>query len=173
MAETKTTRLGHSILGTCGLDPDDSYHRADLILKTYRKVVWSVKCHLDDLNHQILEKGEQDYSAGLCYLSEFAPNTVKEDFVSKVCCVMETRQLMEVVEQAILFVREYPEHGALYYDILYKTYLVKYPYSEAELLEDLQMSRNTYFRRKKEAEYVFAIALFGYTLPPLISAFGK
>ena len=50
---------------------------------------------------------------------------------------------------------------------MYKFYLSKFKYSEADMLEALNLERSTYYDRKKEAILVFGLALWGTVLPKL------
>lgn len=153
------------------LDPEDSYHRADLILKKYRNIVWAAEGRMEDYQMRAFAYGEHDYAVGLRYLADFAPEADGEQFVSKVAGVMETAELINMVDRALQRVREYPRHGELYFDILNKKYIVRYPYTEDELLDSMGLTRTTLFRHRKEAVYLFALCLFGIAIPELLSQF--
>lgn len=62
-------------------------------------------------------------------------------------------------------VDEYYNNGRLYYEILSKSYLTAFRYTESELLEILNLERSTFYDRKKEAVMLLGIALWGYAIP--------
>ena len=60
----------------------------------------------------------------------------------------------------MLKIREYPDKGALYCEIISKAYLNRFKYKESEMLEVLNMERSTYYDRKKEAILLFTMGYF-------------
>ena len=48
---------------------------------------------------------------------------------------------------------DYPNNGNLYHEILSKSYLTAFRYTERELLELLNMERSTFYDRKKRGGY--------------------
>ena len=75
--------------------------------------------------------------------------------------------MIELVDTAMIQVKEFPDCGERYFEILSKYYLSKFKYCESELLEVLQLERSSYYDRKKEAILVFGLALWGTVLPKL------
>ena len=59
----------------------------------------------------------------------------------------------------------YHNNGKLYHEILSKSYLTAFRYTESELLEILGIERSTFYDRKKEAIMLLGIALWGYAIP--------
>ena len=74
---------------------------------------------------------------------------------------------IELVDMAMLKIREYPDKGALYCEIISKAYLNRFKYRESEMLEVLNMERSTYYDRKKEAILLFGLSLWGTAIPKL------
>jgi hypothetical protein len=75
--------------------------------------------------------------------------------------------MVELVDTAMLKVRDFPYNGELYFEILSKCYLNRFKYTETELLELLQLERSSYYDRKKEAIMVFGLAMWGGAIPQL------
>ena len=46
-------------------------------------------------------------------------------------------------------------------------YLGKFQYTEAEMMEELNLERSSYYRRKKEAVIVFGLAIWGGSIDDL------
>ena len=148
-----------------GIDPDRAFHKAKLLLKVYRDVVWSVEEHIDSINNWGYEMGSKDLKKGLDFLSDFAPDIDKEKFETEVSCVFESQIFIELIDKALLKVKEYPDNGDLYFDILYKQYILKYKYTEKEILDVLTMERSVFYNRKSEAMNLFGVALWGCAIP--------
>lgn len=163
--ESATIRRCHSQLSALGLDSDAVFHRSKLILKIYRDVVWVLSERVEELQEYAWDLGKQDIDTGLCYLENFAPDIDLQDFEEKVCCVVESRMFVEIIDRALLRLRKYPDRGELYYEILTKQFIYRFNSTEKEMLEELNMERSVFYDRKKEAIYIFSVCLFGYAIP--------
>lgn len=162
--ESATIRKCHSRLSSLGLDSTVAFHKSKLILKIYRDVVWVLSERAQELQEYAWELGDQDLSTGLCYLENFAPNIDLQDFEEKVCCVIQSQMLVDVINRALLRLKRYPDRGELYYEILSKQFIYRFNSTEKELLDELNMERSVFYDRKKEAIYLFSICLFGYVI---------
>ena len=91
----------------------------------------------------------------MIYLENFAPDEARERFEERIRSLFETKWIIELVDMAMLKIREYPDKGALYCEIISKAYLNRFKYKESEMLEVLNMERSTYYDRKKEAILLF------------------
>lgn len=160
-----TIQKCQSQLTALGLDSDAVFHRSKLILKIYRDVVWGLSERVEELQEYAWELGKQDIDAGLCYLENFAPDIDFLEFEEKVCCAVQSRLLVEVIDRALLWLKQYPSRGELYFEILTKQFIYRFNSTEKELLEELNMERSVFYDRKKEAIYIFSICLFGYAIP--------
>ena len=165
--ENQTVKRCRRQMKLLGYEEDSPYHKAKKLLKIYRDVAWSLSERSEELWDYAYEMGEHDLGAGLCYLAEFAPDVDIEEFEYRVCCVMESKMLIEVVDRALLRLRNYPNRGELYHEILSKQFINRFKYTETEMLEALNMERSVFYDRKKEAMHLFAVCLFGYTIPEL------
>ncbi len=163
--ESAPIRRCHSQLLALGLDSDAVFHRSKLILKIYRDVVWVLSERVEELQEYAWDLGKQDIDTGLCYLENFAPDIDLQDFEEKVCCVVESRMFVEIIDRALLRLRKYPDRGELYYEILTKQFIYRFNSTEKEMLEELNMERSVFYDRKKEAIYIFSVCLFGYAIP--------
>lgn len=77
--------------------------------------------------------------------------------------------MVELVDSTMIQVKEFPDEGDTYFDILSKFYLSKFKLCEGELLNLLKLERSSYYDRKKEAILAFGLALWGTVLPKLIN----
>ena len=92
---------------------------------------------------------------------------LKWRFEERIRSLFETKWIIELVDMAMLKIREYPDKGALYCEIISKAYLNRFKYRESEMLEVLNMERSTYYDRKKEAILLFGLSLWGTAIPKL------
>lgn len=99
--ESATIRKCHSRLSSLGLDSTVAFHKSKLILKIYRDVVWVLSERAQELQEYAWELGDQDLSTGLCYLENFAPDIDLQDFEEKVCCVIQSQMLVDVINRAL------------------------------------------------------------------------
>ena len=84
------------------------------------------------------------------------------------CCVVESRMFVDIIDRALLRLKRYPDRGELYYEILTKQFIYRFNSTEKEMLEELNMERSVFYDRKKEAIYIFSVCLFGYAIPEML-----
>lgn len=107
------------------------------------------------------------HDTGLIYLQSFAPDMDLQEFEERVCCVMENRMLVDVIDRALLRLKRYPDRGELYYELLTKQFIHRFNSTEKELLDELNMERSVFYDRKREAIFLLSLCLFGYAVPEL------
>lgn len=147
------------------LDEEQVFRKAKLLLANYRNVVWASLKEVDNVREICEAYYSNDLAVALTYLYDFAPTERKEDFMTKISGVFETKWMIDLIDTAMLKVYEYHDNGKLYHEILSKSYVTAYPMVEGEMLEVLGMERSNYYLKKKEAIKLFGIALWGYALP--------
>ena len=167
----RETRIMQSIRRMCGgltLHPNDILHRATLVMRIYRDVVWMTARRADMMREEVSAFSHGcELDTALTYLTEFAPNERKQDFETKVLSLFETKWLVDLIDDAMLRVLDYPVNGKLYFEILSKSYMTAFHYSETELLEIFNLERSTFYDRKREAVMLLGVALWGYAIPEL------
>ncbi|WP_444658466.1 hypothetical protein ACRQV7_13020 [Caproiciproducens sp. R2] len=163
--DTAALRKHKAKIASLGMDGDTVFHKSKLLLKIYRDVTWALDDHLEEMHDYAYEAGNQNAEVGFRYLADFAPTVEIDKFAERVCCVCETRMYVELINKALARVKVYPVYGDMYYQILDKQYISRFPLTEPEISEMLNIERSVFYDRKKEALYLFGICLFGYTLP--------
>lgn len=167
------------VMKQCGLmfkglniDRNSVLHKTKLLLKIYRPVVWSTSNRV----FEVCESAEMYFSRtmeeALEYLANYAPDNEQERFSERVKSLFETQWLILLIDNTMNKIYEYPDNGQLYHEILSKQYLTVYKYTEFEMLELLGLERSTYYDKKKEALDLFAICLWGYTIPSMRGLLG-
>ena len=79
-----------------------------------------------------------------------------------------THALVDIINRALVRLKEYPDNGERYYELINKMHVLKYPYSETEMLDALNISRRTLYREKKEGVNMLGVILWGFLLPNLM-----
>lgn len=150
-----------------GLDIENTCKKTDMLLKIYRKVSWSTKESFDELN-EITYASCMSNSEYLCYLLNFAPDQELDVFESRAVSTMQTRVLVELIERAAVKLKEYPDNGGVYYSIIDLKYLGYFKYTEGEILEQLNLERSNFYRKRKEAKMLMGYVLFGLIMPDYV-----
>ena len=165
----RETRAMTNIKRMCGgltLCPEDVLHKSTLVMRVYRDVVWLTARGADMLREETSSYAEdRALDTALAYLTEFAPTEKKQDFEAKVTSLFETKWLVDLIDTAMLRVYDYPVNGRLYFDILSRSYMTAFSYSELELLEEFNLERSTFYERKREATMLLGVALWGFAIP--------
>lgn len=140
------TQVLSSIRMLCRMQNIDEkvlYERAKLILSIYREVCWSTIDRANDVCDTLICTYGDSLDGALIYLENFAPDEARERFEERIRSLFETKWIIELVDMAMLKIREYPDKGALYCEIISKAYLNRFKYRESEMLEVLNMERST------------------------------
>ena len=170
--ETRTMKNIKRMCGGLTLCPDDVLHKSTLVMKVYRDVVWLTARRADVLREEAsLYTEGRELDTALAYLTEFAPTEEKQDFEAKVTSLFETKWLVGLIDTAMVQVYDYPGNGKLYFEILSKSYMTAFSYSELELLEVFSLERSTFYERKREALMLLGVALWGFAIPEIKYAF--
>ena len=143
------------------------YERSKLILSIYRDVCWSAIGRAGEVHEDLIYTCGSNLDRALVYLETFAPDEARELFEERIRRLFETKWMIELVDHAMVKIREYPCKGDLYCEIISKSYLSRFKYRETELLEVLGMERSTYYDRKREAILLFGLSLWGAAIPAL------
>ena len=151
--ESSTVQKCKRQMATLGFDSQLAYHRVKLILKIYRDVVWVLSERVEELHEYAWELGSQDADTGLIYLQSFAPDMDLQEFEERVCCVMENRMLVDVIDRALLRLKRYPDRGELYYEILTKQFIHRFNSTEKELLDELNMEAYSMTESARRSSY--------------------
>ena len=145
------------------------YHNTKLLLKLYNKVLWRI-----NNNFKVIED-ECIYSTGK-KVDELVNNLLDaEMFVSearlesRIQSIKDSREIIKLIDKALIMLRTYPDNEERYYWIIFKSYISTDKYTENDIIDFLCCSRATYFREKKKAIVTLSTILWGYLIPELSS----
>lgn len=163
MAGTKETIT--MMVDTTDIDEKILYERAEMLLKSYRFICWKTAKRADELRDTLTSDFDYcstDLNSALVYLENFAPDREKDQFARRIKNLFEVKWVTEIVDAAIMKVREYPDQGELYASILSVYYLSRFKFNvDQDVQMEFGFDRSTFFRKKKEAIKVFGVALWG------------
>lgn len=152
---------------TVSIDEERVYHKAKLLLKIYRDVVWSIENRVAEIEEEYYELGINRLKEALDILDDYDTNINKKALEEKLCCILKSKCIIEIVDKSLIKIKSYPDYGNMYFDILYKQYIANHKCSEKEIIRILNCERTTFYKRKKEAINLMGIALWGYIIPSL------
>ena len=161
---TKAIKSINRMYEQFNLKSDEIIHKTKLLLSIYRDVVWATLNESEYISDEVYYFGD-DLTNALVYLEEFASDTDKAEFEARISALFENKWMIDLIDKAMTKVYDYYNNGKLYHEILSKCYLTSFKYTEAELLELLNLERNTYYDRKKEAIMLLGVSLWGYAIP--------
>jgi len=157
----------HKILNLCksyGIDKDETYARAQLVISVYHEIVWGT-VKKEYAGTGALEKG---YKSAVEYLNGFPAAESKSGFQVKLLNLFQPGWLSELIMEAVGGISSYARNGNEYADILIKRFFSEQSVLDKELYPLLRMTKSTYFRMRKEAIAFLGVRLWGVVLPERI-----
>ena len=154
---------------SANMDPVCYQTKAKLLLDSYRHVCWASLGPFSQVNDADYFICDEEIDHALDYLMNFPPDEDRRLFERKLKALFDSKWMVDLVDNVMIQVKEFPYVGELYFELLSKAYLSKFKYRETELLEILQLERSVFYERKREALMVFALAFWGTVLPKTIS----
>ena len=143
----------------------NQYHATEQLMKMYRTIAWSIRGRATLLINPGQPACTKPLDELLYYLSEFAPIYLRKEFESKINEIFFTKWMLELVDTAVMKVREYPGKGRAYYDILCFTYMDEVKHTEWDILAYISIERSNYYRKRKEALTILSQVLWGMAIP--------
>lgn len=172
----KSNKTLNNIRMLCRMQQVDEEYlnkRSKLILSIYRDVCWSTVGRAGEIQADLICTCGASLDRALVYLETFAPDEAREHFEEHIRSLFETRWMIELVENTMIRIRDYPCRGDLYCQLITLCYLSRFEYKESELLELLNIERSTFYDRKKEAILLFGLSLWGTSIPKLKQFLGE
>ena len=147
------------------------YHNAKLLLEIYSKVIWRLEESLDDLNTECLETDNKHLFELVDSLIDVDTHVNQYRFAQRMQSIEESKSLIEFVDRALNKLKRYPGNGELYFQLIRKIYAnnQRLKLDEEDLLDELHISRSTFYREKKKAITLFGVSLWGFALNGMIS----
>lgn len=146
---------------------DRVYHNTRLLLQLYSKVMWRMSNAIMEMETECYLSSGSSLFDVVNTLIDVDPRVDQLRLESRLQSIEDSKSIIELLDRALLLLKSYPDNGPIYFEILSKSYLVFIKYSETEILEDLSMSRSTYYREKKKAVTLLGVILWGFVIPDI------
>lgn len=127
------------------------------LLKLYRKVLHSVNNELVYLDDEVYVNSRKHLSELVNSFVPFETQAEENNFEERVTGYHKSLSLLEIIDQTAVVMRDYPDNGRTYYEILSRYYFDHFSYTHSELCDILEMSRSNYFRYFDQAIACFYI----------------
>lgn len=112
-------------------------HNVKALLKLYRSILHSVNNNLYYLDEEVYVNSRRHLSDLVNSLVEFETQDEKRRFDDRVNSYHKSLSLLELLDKAAVMVRDYPDKGRIYYDILFRYYFDDYIYTHEEIISVL------------------------------------
>ena len=147
----------------------DSFHNTKYLLKQYRRIAYAVQMSEAELNLRM----EMSHGVMLSTFEVNAElagvdlsNTRLEGYAQS---VIRSKNMLAIINSALECVKDDPDHGELYYQVLYQTYFTqKKPKNTTHIVQELDrldfpMSMSSYYNYLASAIKAIDRILWGYT----------
>jgi hypothetical protein len=148
------------------------YHNTKALLKVYNKVIWCLEHSVREMEAECAGLGYDNLYETLSYLASSIDSELDSlRLEERARNLLFTNALVNIVNRALIMLKSYPGKGERYFEIINKMHLLKYRYTEGEMLDCLHMSRRSLYREKREAIDLLGVILWGFLIPDLLKGF--
>jgi thiamine pyrophosphokinase len=146
-----------------------NFYKTKILLKIYRKAVWSICDRLHDAELRSLNLGGSRLDSFLGYLNEHVTMGNKRKIEEDIIAMFDSKNLIEIIDKGLLAVKKYPDDGEMAFETLYYIYTSEKKYKETEILEKLNIEKTTLYKRRKKAIRILSKAIWGLIVPVMIN----
>ena len=138
------------------------YKNTETLLDLYRKVKFRVYRNLQEIDEELYIEDRKRLTALLNKILDFDSTIEKRRIQERLISNDFSLCLLEIMEDALLIVKEYPNEGELYYRLLRYRYFDSFKNTNEEVMLMLDdMPYTTYYRKRKKAIRLYAAMLWG------------
>lgn len=149
---------------------EEVIQKAKRLLNNYRHVLWSIKSNVHELEQECQVVMKEDLLDVMDILDKYDYRMDRGKLDDKLRASQEVRLMEKMIVIAMQKVKEYPELGVTYYEVLRLNYLMKSNSKEAAILNRMCLARSTYYKFKKDAIKIFGYCLWKIILPNIKNA---
>ena len=137
------------------------YKNTETLLDLYRKVKFRVYRNLQEIDEELYIEDRKRLTALLNKILDFDSTIEKRRIQERLISNDFSLCLLEIMEDALLIVKEYPDEGELYYRLLRYRYFDSFKNTNEEVMLMLDdMPYTTYYRKRKKAIRLYAAMLW-------------
>lgn len=143
---------------------DSMYKNTETLLDLYKKVKFRVKNTMAEIDEELYIAERKHLTDMLHELVDYDVTPEKRKIQERLAANDFSLCLLEIMEDALLVVKEYPDNGELYYRLLRYRYFESFKNTNEDVMTMLdQMPYTTYYRKRKKAIKLYAAMMWGLT----------
>lgn len=144
---------------------DVEFQKAKQLLNSFKHVLWTINSNIKELNEECKVTLNEELAYAVEILDKYDYRMDAGKLEGKLTANQDTRLMANLIIAAILKVKEYPILGEYYFKVLQITYIAKEKCKETDILYELDISRSTYYKYKKDAVKIFGYCLWQIIIP--------
>lgn len=149
---------------------EDEVNKATALLQLYAPTVRHTATRLEEMDEECYENRRQSISDFINLAIDYDRDLDRRRIADRLAEMGHSMQLLSIMEDALVLLKDTPPNGSVYYDILHARYFDCYCKSNEEAYLNLGISSSTYYRHIKKAIRAFAANLWCIVIPDLIIA---
>ena len=138
------------------------------LLQIYGSAVRRTASRIGEMEEECYEGRRQSISDFINLAIDYDRDTDRKRIADRLAEMGHSMQLLSVMEDALVLVKDTPPNGGTYFNILQARYFDVYCTSNEEAYLNLGISSSTYYRHIKPAIRAYAASLWCVVIPDLI-----
>lgn len=147
---------------------EEDIEKTMALLQIYGPTVRRTAARIDEFEEECYESRRQSISDFINLAIDYDRDTDCKRISDRLAEMGHSMELLSVMEEALVLVKDTPPNGGTYYSILQARYFDVYCTSNEDAFLNLGMSSSTYYRHIKPAIRAFAASLWCVVIPDLI-----
>ena len=153
-----------AVYHTEGKKAEHLYHNTEKLLKLYKKVLWRINSSLKELDEECRETTNMKLVEMIDSMVDIDPRINEQRLNSRLKSIEDSKSILDFIDLSMAQLKDYPDNGERYHDILKRIYIDSTVQSIERLSEIYNISRSTMYREKSKAIEMFGVILWGFLL---------
>lgn len=149
---------------------DEEVEKTQMLLQLYSPTLRRSARGIDEMEEFCYESRRQSISDFINLAIDYEHDTDRKRIADRLVEMGHSMQLLSILEDALLLVKDTPNQGQRYYDILRTRYFDAYCTTNEDAFLTLGISSATFYRNIKPAIRLLAANLWCVVIPDLIIA---
>lgn len=147
---------------------DDDIQRTTSLLQIYGPVLRRATHRIGDMEAECFESRRQSVTDFVNLAIDYDHDTDRKRIADRLASMGHSMQLLSIMEDALVLLKEDTAANSIYYDILRTRYFNAYCKSNEDAFLTLGISSSTYYRNIQKAIRLYAAELWCVVIPDLI-----
>ncbi len=140
------------------------YRNTEILLELYRKVKFHVQTSIAEIDEELYISERKHLTDMVHELVDYDVTPQKHRIQERLAAKDMSLCLLEVMEDALIALKSYPDDGELYYRLIRYRYFDSFKNTNEDVMLMLgEMPYTTYYRKRKKAIQVYSSLLWGIT----------